>query len=137
MIRLPPGSTRTDTLFPYTTLFRSRLLGDVRGVGICVLLDPVERHEGGDEEDALRFHSFQRVFGQEAAMLDRIDPGLDREPRGGVAVRMRPALAPPIMRFADRGVELRAHELRARDGVLGQNAPRPADLACVSRKAAE
>src|SRR3546814_13432414 len=24
MIRRPPGSTRTDTLFPYTTLFRSR-----------------------------------------------------------------------------------------------------------------
>src|SRR3546814_17899289 len=27
MIRRPPGSTRTDTLFPYTTLFRSQLLG--------------------------------------------------------------------------------------------------------------
>src|SRR3546814_858000 len=27
MIRLPPGSTLTDTLFPYTTLFRSLLLG--------------------------------------------------------------------------------------------------------------
>src|SRR3546814_21091343 len=28
MIRLPPRSTRTDTLFPYTTLFRSlRLVG--------------------------------------------------------------------------------------------------------------
>src|SRR3546814_16768158 len=26
MIRLPPRSTRTDTLFPYTTLFRSRQL---------------------------------------------------------------------------------------------------------------
>src|SRR3546814_9495275 len=25
MIRRPPSSTRTDTLFPYTTLFRSRL----------------------------------------------------------------------------------------------------------------
>src|SRR3546814_3700157 len=25
MIRRPPGSTRTDTLFPYTTLFRSLL----------------------------------------------------------------------------------------------------------------
>src|SRR3546814_17167299 len=25
MIRRPPGSTRTDTLFPYTTLFRSQL----------------------------------------------------------------------------------------------------------------
>src|SRR3546814_19321572 len=27
MIRRPPRSTRTDTLFPYTTLFRSDLLG--------------------------------------------------------------------------------------------------------------
>src|SRR3546814_12170705 len=25
MIRLPPGSTRTDTLCPYTTLFRSKV----------------------------------------------------------------------------------------------------------------
>src|SRR3546814_17271008 len=28
MIRRPPRSTRTDTLFPYTTLFRSRTLND-------------------------------------------------------------------------------------------------------------
>src|SRR3546814_17575938 len=28
MIRRPPKSTRTDTLFPYTTLFRSQRLGD-------------------------------------------------------------------------------------------------------------
>src|SRR3546814_18817661 len=31
MIRRPPRSTRTDTLFPYTTLFRSR--SNSRGVG--------------------------------------------------------------------------------------------------------
>src|SRR3546814_10092686 len=31
MIRRPPRSTRTDTLFPYTTLFRSSLM--VPGVG--------------------------------------------------------------------------------------------------------
>src|SRR3546814_11477899 len=31
MIRRPPRSTRTDTLFPYTTLFRSRALP--RGIG--------------------------------------------------------------------------------------------------------
>src|SRR3546814_15506652 len=31
MIRRPPRSTRTDTLFPYTTLFRS---GDGRGARI-------------------------------------------------------------------------------------------------------
>src|SRR3546814_20601338 len=30
MIRRPPRSTRTDTLFPYTTLFRSRPAGDQR-----------------------------------------------------------------------------------------------------------
>src|SRR3546814_1916565 len=29
MIRRPPRSTRTDTLFPYTTLFRSRAGGEV------------------------------------------------------------------------------------------------------------
>src|SRR3546814_3965444 len=29
MIRRPPRSTRTDTLFPYTTLFRSGLLGHI------------------------------------------------------------------------------------------------------------
>src|SRR3546814_3720767 len=28
MIRRPPSSTRTDTLFPYTTLFRSRRSSD-------------------------------------------------------------------------------------------------------------
>src|SRR3546814_16711910 len=30
MIRRPPRSTRTDTLFPYTTLFRSRFALDQR-----------------------------------------------------------------------------------------------------------
>src|SRR3546814_20709673 len=30
MIRRPPRSTRTDTLFPYTTLFRSQGLSDYR-----------------------------------------------------------------------------------------------------------
>src|SRR3546814_5030050 len=33
MIRRPPRSTRTDTLFPYTTLFLSRLATTERGAG--------------------------------------------------------------------------------------------------------
>src|SRR3546814_6359170 len=38
MIRRPPRSTRTDTLFPYTTLFRSRLAAaDRSAVGIADL----------------------------------------------------------------------------------------------------
>src|SRR3546814_4516589 len=31
MIRRLPGSTRTDTLFPYTTLFRSKFAGGIAG----------------------------------------------------------------------------------------------------------
>src|SRR3546814_2720865 len=32
MIRLPPGSTRTDTLLPYTTLFRSKEIANKYGL---------------------------------------------------------------------------------------------------------
>src|SRR3546814_13774232 len=55
MIRRPPRSTRTDTLFPYTTLFRS--LDEIDAV-IIVLFDA--RRDGEDigiEDD---------VFGREA-----------------------------------------------------------------------
>src|SRR3546814_2620132 len=38
MIRRPPRSTRTDTLFPYTTLFRS----------------PEAEHDGGHQDDVHR-----------------------------------------------------------------------------------
>src|SRR3546814_11070576 len=38
MIRRPPRSTRTDTLFPYTTLFRSG--GTARNIGIAAGFDP-------------------------------------------------------------------------------------------------
>src|SRR3546814_14898755 len=33
MLRRPPRSTRTDTLFPYTTLFRSHVLFRIEAVG--------------------------------------------------------------------------------------------------------
>src|SRR3546814_20385607 len=39
MIRRPPRSTRTDTLFPYTTLFRSVIVEPVAG-STGVLLPP-------------------------------------------------------------------------------------------------
>src|SRR3546814_9700701 len=42
MIRRPPRSTRTDTLFPYTTLFRSAD-GDARHEGGPVARDPRPR----------------------------------------------------------------------------------------------
>src|SRR3546814_12624121 len=43
MIRRPPRSTRTDTLFPYTTLFRSRTVLWGRDAAIVEAID--QRHE--------------------------------------------------------------------------------------------
>src|SRR3546814_5426864 len=40
MIRRPPRSTRTDTLFPYTTLFRSLAIGNGRQAGGGIPLCP-------------------------------------------------------------------------------------------------
>src|SRR3546814_10980572 len=37
MIRRPPRSTRTDTLFPHTTLFRSEAAADLRRLGTRLL----------------------------------------------------------------------------------------------------
>src|SRR3546814_21065989 len=52
MIRRPPSSTRTDPLFPYTTLFRSLVRGADRlhhvGVG-----HPQRRHPVGLEHDLI------------------------------------------------------------------------------------
>src|SRR3546814_5197788 len=48
MIRRPPRSTRTDTLFPYTTLFRSlRIYYDVGGHGCDVAFIRPERWRQG------------------------------------------------------------------------------------------
>src|SRR3546814_4647699 len=43
MIRRPPRSTRTDTLFPYTTLFRSLAMGEA-AVGLHQLVGGAGGH---------------------------------------------------------------------------------------------
>src|SRR3546814_11204589 len=50
MIRRPPRSTRTDTLFPYTTLFRSR----TAGIGQCPRTFGNAAFAGGIERVVLR-----------------------------------------------------------------------------------
>src|SRR3546814_3970994 len=49
MIRRPPRSTRTDTLLPYTTLFRSRTGGDhgARSRQHLGRIDPAGARRGG------------------------------------------------------------------------------------------
>src|SRR3546814_12631979 len=63
MLRQPPGSTRTDTLFPYTTLFRSveaggrAQTGELRGIE-ALFLQPRLQHTSlapaADESDVGR-----------------------------------------------------------------------------------
>src|SRR3546814_2395860 len=60
MIRRPPRSTRTDTLFPYTTLFRS-LLRDHR-MGDDQLTDHVDQLvDARSEEHTSELQSLMRI----------------------------------------------------------------------------
>src|SRR3546814_8471384 len=70
MIRRPPRSTRTDTLFPYTTLFRSLILAaDPVAVGnnIAKIADQCVAHGGEDnrcrrsEEHTSELQSLMRI----------------------------------------------------------------------------
>src|SRR3546814_7728740 len=67
MIRRPPRSTLTDTLFPYTTLFRSLEVGHVdlvEGGAVADLLRDVCARRGGQVADgdlgALRCEHLRR-----------------------------------------------------------------------------
>src|SRR3546814_11672634 len=75
MIRLPPRSTRTDTLFPYTTLFRSRVRGGRGGRAGDEPFHPVgvERHALGglDHQPKYRRHGVLAIFAGQAAGGDR------------------------------------------------------------------
>src|SRR3546814_13940182 len=76
MIRRPPRSTRTDTLFPYTTLFRSRQRL------LQVLVELVE--ELGRGQPLLVRPDEQRQILGHVAGLDRVDADL-LQGRGEVA----------------------------------------------------
>src|SRR3546814_19177342 len=74
MIRRPPRSTRTDTLFPYTTLFRSDIFAG-EGVGrprFAEAADRVEQHHpvGGHQ---VRAGAEEGVVIMRADMLEHAD----------------------------------------------------------------
>src|SRR3546814_3704605 len=85
MIRRPPRSTRTDTLFPYTTLFRSaeaggdadRLLVAAEGLGVeqsgIELVPVVERHPATVEVEARGADvAAHQLWKEELAVLDDV-----------------------------------------------------------------
>src|SRR3546814_2611129 len=91
MIRRPPRSTRTDTLFPYTTLFRSidrqddlaekfarlrvHLAAAAREHRYLVLVDDLDTEPLGrlvDDQTLLEILEFRRGFQRLPQLLDRL-----------------------------------------------------------------
>src|SRR3546814_13519745 len=67
MIRRPPRSTRTDTLFPYTTLFRS--LAQLRpDIGEALVLRMIVAVEIGDDAAAVQRRRHEHALCGEAAI---------------------------------------------------------------------
>src|SRR3546814_13362666 len=79
MIRRPPRSTRTDTLFPYTTLFRShradlaklrRAAGRVVGEGAVEALDLLIADAAVDLEPVGELHRVEQIGGVAGLLPD-------------------------------------------------------------------
>src|SRR3546814_20591022 len=118
MIRRPPRSTRTDTLFPYTTLFRSAPTPEERR----------ERHvaddqRGGDEGDfaAEETEAAVDVAGEDLEeMVDDAGSAHDLiSPRCGVATRSVPGPPTPAAPWVPRGVRRCLPALAVYRAVLG------------------
>src|SRR3546814_10580976 len=83
MIRRPPGSTRTDTLFPYPTLFRSRRRAQ-----------DLERDHAVDQpEEGLQRQPHRLRLGEPRLQVRRLQrplqhPGRVRQPRVRSGVRL-------------------------------------------------
>src|SRR3546814_8421094 len=93
MIRRPPRSTRTDTLFPYTTLFRSPRPGELSFPGIgnresgvearCCFESPVPNHESRRSIHVQRTHRLAERdpadrLGQQLGDAELADPAAGR-----------------------------------------------------------
>src|SRR3546814_18879117 len=76
MIRRPPRSTRTDTLFPYTTLFRSRLVAAVSGWCVNATSRTASPRDPGCGAEPPRRGRQRSVF----LRLDRAQVRLERLP---------------------------------------------------------
>src|SRR3546814_17148251 len=107
MYRQPPRSTRTDTLFPYTTLFRSNIRprpdeithDRPRGVALDLLLQLREVGHRRDRDDL--FEQVRRQNPRLQRRIAAIGPADDRQP-GGVGSLFHPP-ATGIGHIANRG----------------------------------
>src|SRR3546814_17169890 len=88
MIRLPPRSTRTETLFPYTALVRSCDLVDhiivkveVQRVDGCLELD-LESRSGGPQKEAAGPDGLANVVTLDSATYDDRSAEMEHDQMG-------------------------------------------------------
>src|SRR3546814_18362979 len=74
MIRRPPRSTRTDTLFPYTTLFRSPTLAVESDGRLVAGVTGAKRNRLHVVRDTSRHRDFDIAIGQANHVFDRAFP---------------------------------------------------------------
>src|SRR3546814_14880341 len=76
MIRRPPRSTRTDTLFPYTTLFRSGQAVDnpgmIPGPESCPQAVPERASSYQRDVNAIKFNKFNKLIVLQPAFRNTI-----------------------------------------------------------------
>src|SRR3546814_5547361 len=112
MIRRPPRSTRTDTLFPYTTLFRSKPHADDRAHEQLARAREAERGDRAEQRHQYRRqrsrnlvpqHALQRVDGAPRG-LEVGDRRAELEEGQSVAIdlRQRELIGTDILRRDDR-----------------------------------
>src|SRR3546814_5401241 len=104
MLRRPPRSTRTDTLFPYTTLFRSRLFEMASVVSLHVPLTPATHGLVGRRQMELLGADGLLVNTSRGAVLDQ-DALLQVLQEGSLGFAALDVLAeeppPPTLRLLD------------------------------------
>src|SRR3546814_8351968 len=136
MIRRPPRSTRTDTLFPYTTLFRS--FGKIGG-------DELVRHRcaqgelaGGRGGRAARLQrgaegDLAIVLVEDILTPEFNRPTLLRSPDADTGVEHRIAVLPLFGEQVGPGVEVAAHapiDIEERRQAVGTKRRRPGRADC-------
>src|SRR3546814_20041529 len=128
MIRLPPRSTRTDTRFPYTTLFRSALA-----------LDPRLKAEGDDESwwrhwCDHRQRCVNSVARQEGAETRAPAAAMDTLSERSIPIpfQRRCALSTSIDLSFVKQFEREVHEAYQRQGTLLRSEDRRVGKECVS-----
>src|SRR3546814_1559723 len=85
MLRRPPRSTRTDTLFPYTTLFRSFGFGDE---DIAVVIEP-SRNPVPPPELARNAPRLDILHPVEESLFPRLGHDIDSAVAHGLHGRLR------------------------------------------------